>query len=193
MSIIATPEPKNHNFNKRIFLVRISELYLRTANDVKMHGTYITGYKEIDDDVYNRNVTVYMNIPTMVKHYHNGATISVVNASDLRIMYETIVDHLHKWSGILDRELNVGDAPIDELIQLDAFAEHLFRHTRYEYVNNREIGGVIGAMNRISRKARKPFIKDKVKGFSLDKLPKYKTRKQEFISKGVEIKNDRYK
>jgi hypothetical protein len=141
------------------FLTRASEIHTRTVKDIKQYGTYITGYKEIDNDLVNRYVTTYMTIQQMVEYYKNGAIIAIVKQSDLGLIYEIITKYLKEWAYQLDVSLNIGDAPVGDLIILDNFAEKLFEYTRFNYKRGSILVGSIFDRQNIYTKSYKSSIK----------------------------------
>lgn len=110
----------------RVPIIQVtSELYSR------VYGRYITGDKTIDNKNMNEYQTVQATINTMIEHYKKGVMIKVVYDKDTKIIYEYIKNHIEAWISHLNSTLNVGDAPIDDLLEMDRFAKDIYEHAKY--------------------------------------------------------------
>lgn len=111
-----------------LYLVSIPDIYSRPDEDIKRFGTRITGDKLFDSGATGDFKTVMINIDKMIEHFRNNLEIRIVNYSDTKNIYEAISDHLHAWMYQIKHGINIGDAPIEDLILMDQFAEHVFGH-----------------------------------------------------------------
>lgn len=125
----------------KLFLVRIPQLHSMTIDYMKTYGTYITGDKEIDNELSKQWMTTYLPIVKMVNYYREGVQIKIVNRDDIKTIYECISRHLIAWKDMLERGINIGDAPIDDLIAMDEFANDVYEYAKYNFR-----GGIIDSI-----------------------------------------------
>lgn len=113
------------------FLVKVP--YIDTCSDdyLKIFGTPTTGDKDIDKVVNSEWVDVCIPICDMVDYYRKGVNIKVTRPGDVKKIYDNISAHLSKWANNLDYGLNIGNAPIQDLIDLDRFANIVYAHAKY--------------------------------------------------------------
>lgn len=116
---------------ERLYLVRVPSLDATSMSFLKMHGTYITGIKSIDDANVNNWMTTYINIAQMVDFYKEGVTVAVVNKDDTKAIYEAIEQHLVAWKSKLQYGINIGNAPVDDLMAMDQFANAVYDHAKH--------------------------------------------------------------
>lgn len=118
------------------FKVRISYLQARSIDHIKLLGVNITGNKDVDNDIENQLITTYMSINSMIDYFKEGVTIRVVEYKDTKTIYEYISLHLAAWKERLFRGINIGNAPVDDLIVMDYFASTVYEHAKYNLVEN---------------------------------------------------------
>src|SRR5574343_2048969 len=104
------------------YKARIPTLASRSIQDIREKGTPISGVPEIDKDLKNQWTTTYLTIRQMVEYFQEGISVKVVDIKDTKAIYEAISEHIHAWRERLERGINIGDAPIDDLIAMDQFA-----------------------------------------------------------------------
>lgn len=122
---------KPKNFNKlptgndlwdKYYKVRMLYLHSRSVDQIKKFGVRISGIEEIDRNLDKQMIETEMNIDSMFEKWRKGVTIRVVNYNDTAEIYRIIHSHLVAWSEYLSNGVNVGDAPLKDLIELDQFA-----------------------------------------------------------------------
>lgn len=131
MSLISTDT--SESLWENYYKVRLPYLQSRSIEDIRRTGVVITGIPAIDNDIQNQWITTMMPIATMAEHYKEGTPIKVVSESDVKVIYEQISHHIHAWRQRLERGVNLGDAPIDDLILLDRFANTIYEHAKYQF------------------------------------------------------------
>ena len=115
------------------YKVRIPYLQSRSMTDVHRYGTDISGIREIDEDISGRMLTTMLTVSKMVDYYREGVSIRVVDVKDVKEIYEAISQHIHTWKSRLEHGINLGDAPIDDLIALDQFAAAIYENGKYQF------------------------------------------------------------
>lgn len=115
------------------FKVRVPYLQSRDINELRLTGVNITGVKEVDADIKNQWVTTMMPIAYMVELYQKNIPVKVVDYKDTKIIYDYISEHLHAWKQQLQKGINVGGAPISDLIAMDEFANLVYEHAKHQF------------------------------------------------------------
>lgn len=118
---------------EELFMVKVPQLSLLSAEDISRNGMYTTGDKGIDGALHNQWRTVMIPISRMVELYQEGSQIRVINEIDTKRIYELITDHLVAWENMLTNGINIGDAPVQDLIDMDNFASAVYVHARHHF------------------------------------------------------------
>lgn len=130
---------------------------------VRLFGMPTVGDPAIDRDMHNQPIYTYMTINKMVEYFRSGISVKVQKHSDTKRIYDTISRYINCWKEHLDHGINIGDAPIDDLILLDRFAgvvfEHAVQHFTREYLNSDAIRDLTGGGTWMSRSSfDKPVV-----------------------------------
>lgn len=120
-----------------LFKVRIHYFKSRSVEDIRRHGVASTGVQEVDDDIQNHYQTTMITIPQMVDYFRNNVPMFVPDKADTKIIYEMISKHIHLWTDHLRKGINIGDAPIEDLIDMDTFASAVYEHAKYAFSKER--------------------------------------------------------
>ena len=131
-----------------LFMVRVPDLQTRSEQHIKMFGVHSTGDRAQDIVMANQLITVMISIAEMVEYHKQGVNIRVVKRQDVLTIYDYITRHLQAWKDRLNQGLNIGDAPIDDLISLDQFANVVHESAKYQFT--REIADSILAKHLAS-------------------------------------------
>lgn len=115
------------------FMVRMPYLQTRSLQDIKNTGVAVTGIREIDNDIPNQMQTTMLTIAQMAEYFQEGVPIRVVKYEDIKMIYEYISQHIHAWKSRLQYGVNIGNAPIEDLILLDQFANTIYDHAKYQF------------------------------------------------------------
>lgn len=116
-----------------LYKVRVPFLQYRSLDHIKTFGVHLTGIPEIDNDKTNEIISVMIPVAKMVECYVNGVSVLVPSSTDIKDIYDTISDHIHAWKKMLQNGINIGDAPIDDLIAMDKFANSIYTYAKYEF------------------------------------------------------------
>lgn len=112
---------------EEMFRVRVNYFQAQTENHIKTFGVRISGVPELDKDIQNREIVTEMTIDTMFEHWRiRGLTITVLKYEDTKRIYDIIHRHLSAWIDHLDSAINIDNEPIQDLIDLDAFAQVVY-------------------------------------------------------------------
>lgn len=106
----------------RKYEVRIKKIDNMSIEEIEFYGMYSTGDKEYDDHLNNELITRWLSINEMVEYYKRGKSFSIVDPRNTEEIYGVIHQYLHSWKNRMQNSVNIGNAPVDDLIALDAMA-----------------------------------------------------------------------
>lgn len=145
------------------FLCRFPELQTRSVEHIKFFGTPTTNDPGIDRELANQWITSFININDMVEFNKKGIPIKVVKYEDVKKIYEFISQHIHAWKIQLSNGLNIGDAPIDDLIDLDNFANVVYDHAKHQFTRETADSLFARGLANVVRYNKTNFFKPEVK------------------------------
>jgi hypothetical protein len=120
----------------------VSIPYLQT------YGTYITGIKDVDQASANQLITTMKPIHELAEYHKRHVMIYLVNADDSTEIYKSVFAHLEAWERKLRFGMNVGDAPVEDLIALESFARTVYYNAQHrmppESATSSFIQGLLG-------------------------------------------------
>jgi hypothetical protein len=115
------------------YRIRIPVIASTSLEDLRKFGTRITGIKAIDSTAHSQTFVRYASIADMLKFYKEGVPVRLVDPGDAKVIYEDISLHIHSWKTRLERGINIGEAPIDDLITMDQFASTVYEHAKLQF------------------------------------------------------------
>jgi hypothetical protein len=146
---------------KNIYMCSIAHKDNVSEEDLQFFGMPTVGDFQVDQDISHQKITVYFTINRMVELYEKGISFNVVHHSDTKGIYDVISSYLNAWRDQLDQGINIGGAPLDDLILLDRFATdvyvHAQRHFTPDYVNSKLLNR-LGSSSGLSM-SREGFFK----------------------------------
>lgn len=110
----------------RYFIVKMLYLHSRSVEQVRRYGIRVSGIDEIDRNLDRQEITTQLNIDSMFEKHRQGVTIRVLRYDDTAEIYRIIHSHLIAWAEYLSTGVNIGNAPLKDLIELDAFASVVY-------------------------------------------------------------------
>lgn len=159
-------------FNEK-YHCTVPHIDMRSSDHIKLFGMPSCGIKEIDRETANERIETYLSINQMIEYFKRGALVGVRKVEDTKTIYERITDHLNAWKRQLQNGLNNGDAPIDDLILMDKFANAVYAHAQYQFTEEiiyslllRQIGGIMpfnrdNLINNMQESRRRKENRDK--------------------------------
>lgn len=125
---------------ERLFLISICYKDSLSSEHIKTFGMPTVGDKQIDNDIHNQMVDRYLTIDQMIEYFKQGINVYVKIHKETKDIYDIISAYLVCWKEYLDNGINIGGAPIDDLVTLDRFAtsvyDHAVEHISDDYVNS---------------------------------------------------------
>ena len=110
--------------NIYICKVRLVDSY--SNEDIRRFGVPTVGDSTLDRDMHNQHIVVGITIDNMVEYFKRGITVTLVHNKDAEVIYHIINNYLLAWKDQIDRAINLGNVPYDDLLLLDNFAAAVF-------------------------------------------------------------------
>jgi hypothetical protein len=107
---------------ERKYEIRIKKIDNMSIEEIEFYGMYSTGDKDYDESLNNEIITRWLSINEMVEYFKRGKPFSIVDAKNTEEIYEVIHKYLLSWKSRLENSLNIGNAPVEDLIALDSMA-----------------------------------------------------------------------
>lgn len=146
---------------ERLFLISMNYKQSLTTEQIRMFGLPTVGDAGIDNDIQNGYIDKYITIDKMVDYYKEGVSIHVKNHKETKDIYDIISSYLICWKQNLEDGINIGGAPIEDLVALDRFAstvyDHAVEHITDEFIHSNLINFI--GNRKVGRAA---FIKEEV-------------------------------
>ncbi len=117
-----------------LFMCRVPLLATLSDIELRTFGTVHTGHGDIDRGTKEQYVTVMWPISKMATYYNKGVNIKVIKYADTSLIYEYVTKHLEFWAKRIKYGINVGDAPLADLIVLDEFASSVYEHAKHNVI-----------------------------------------------------------
>lgn len=127
--------PKNQDTSyylwEVLFQCRIPESATVSELEYRVRGVATTGNIEMDRDIGNQLKLMWLPIHQMVEYHRVGVPVRLVKVSDAEVIYGYVQNHLEAWLERIRNSFNDREAPVDDLVALDNFANDVYSHARY--------------------------------------------------------------
>jgi hypothetical protein len=132
------PEMRDHRWGiwKKKFLCRVPNIQTMSTDFIKMFGMPSTGDPFLDKETAHELISRMLTIAEMVTFFNQGVTVEIVNYKDTKTIYEHITDHLVAWKKKLETGWHTRDAPIDDLLLMDKFANVVYRFAAPQFTTD---------------------------------------------------------
>ena len=126
----------------RYYTVKMLYLHSRSVEQVRRFGVRISGVDEIDRYLDRQEITTQLNIDSMFEKHRQGVTIRVLRYEATAEIYNVIHSHLIAWAEYLSTGVNIGNAPLKDLIELDAFAAVVYDKARSVFSKEEKVSAL---------------------------------------------------
>lgn len=106
----------------RKYIVKIKTIDNLDPEYIREYGRPTTNNPEYDKMLMNELVHVAKTIAEMVVMFKKGVVIRIQTPQECAEIYEVIHEYLQLWQARIQNSINVGVAPMEDLIDMDAFA-----------------------------------------------------------------------
>jgi hypothetical protein len=115
----------------RSWRCRFSRNLTTPVDHLEKVGIYISGDGEYELDTPDEEIDTYITINDMVEMHRKGIRISIVDYKEVEEIYRIIETHILRWRKSIEESVNIGEAPLDDLIAMDAFATSIYDKAKY--------------------------------------------------------------
>lgn len=143
-----TQHPKLKAIWEHLYLISLPEMYLRSEDDIRARGTTTTGDPQLDAVMHSRYSKAYRTINQMFELHRQGVNIYVVKYEDTEKIYNAIQAHLSIWFNYMSLGLNLYNAPFDDLLDLDKFANVVYDKAKFVF-DDAALNTLKGAWNTL--------------------------------------------
>lgn len=127
--------PSHEYVFKRMFKCVVSQMDITSKEYLKKFGVFTTGDPGIDREMANQPIVTYKTIADMVDLFRQGITVRIPSQTDCKTIYEYVDYHIQSWAQAVQNGLNLGSAPLEDLVEMDKFATKLYPYA----LNNQHI------------------------------------------------------
>ena len=121
---------------KYLFLCEVAEMHLMSQEFIEKAGLVTTHDPELDRSMALQPRQCQLTIAGMTQFHSEGISFNLVNPEDSIRIYQIIFDHLTDWSNAVRDNVNVLEAPVDELRMLDDLAAEVYKLARFYWKDN---------------------------------------------------------
>lgn len=160
-------------FNE-LFLCRIPQYKTMSTDYLKIFGTPTTFNPDIDRELSKELIKVMIPISKMLDYFKEGIVVRVIHEKDTLNIYESITMYLRQWREQLYVGLNNGNAPLEDLISMDEFAQAIYPYASSHFKDD----SILSTLNQF-RKSNKLMAHGLIG--RLNKNPKEDPNKKEEV------------
>jgi len=142
-------KPAVNDLFDRYFLVQMNYLNSRSVDQLRRFGQRISGVAEIDRTLDRQEIVTELSVNAMFEKFRSGVTIKLVRYSDAAEVYRIIHAHLIKWAEYITSGINVGSAPLTDLVELDRFASVVYDKAVNVFSEQERTSALAGTFNRV--------------------------------------------
>jgi hypothetical protein len=113
-----------------IYQVRMRAVDRLSTTDLQKFGIPTTFDPQLDRQLQNEIITIYLTIDAVFEHYRGHRHVVFAHNKDSESVYDIVNNYLRAWDTVMRDGVNVGGAPIKDLLELDEFAHKLFIQAR---------------------------------------------------------------
>lgn len=117
----------------RLFLCRVPRIAHYSTGYLEQFGLHSSGNRNVDLELAKQPQMVYITINDMIEYFHQSLRISIVKRDDVKIVYESCQDYTFGYAEKLNKTVFGHNAPIQDLVKIDEFAEAVYQHAGHEY------------------------------------------------------------
>ena len=152
--------------------VRVPLMATTSEEYLRHFGMPSSGDPDIDRELNNQWIDTLIPISTMVDYHRRGIPVKVVKYDDAKLIYDYIEKHLQAWVQNLKHGLNIGNAPVEDLIAMNEFANTVYTHARAYYTESTVQSSFMRAIENLGMTPMNDRFRSKAEIEQDDKSPK---------------------
>lgn len=127
--------PNIRKLFKDLYKVSMRQKDVQTIEEQRVYGTISSGHKGLDEMMQNSYITRYLTINDMIELYREGISFRLTEGFDSKKIYEAVSEHTGRWREALQYTMNMGKAPVEDLILMEDFISTIYERAKFEYVS----------------------------------------------------------
>lgn len=135
---------------ERSFKCRVPQLQTTSIAYLQRVGTISSGDANVDRQLADQLLTTYKPIHEMAELHRDGIPVYLCDRGDAKTIYDLVDQHLNAWKMNMGVGLHRMDAPVEDLVALDSFANSVFGITRFDMVKGEENSPFMRFLNGLS-------------------------------------------
>ena len=117
----------------RTFSCSVPAIALKSIAEIRERGVYAVGDDEDQTRMLHSNmVDTSLTINKLFAIWSRNYRIEIEKPRDTVDIFNAITLHLQEWTRYLSYGIQISDAPFQDLIELDRFADSIYEHARFE-------------------------------------------------------------
>lgn len=116
------------------YRVLMNQMDVMPLEERREFGTVSSGDKKIDKAMAVSYIPVYLTINEMIMNYEKVIPMRLAEPRDAKKIFEAIIAHTGAWREALKHVMNVGSAPVEDLITMENFAASIYERAKFVYV-----------------------------------------------------------
>lgn len=105
---------------------RFPHLATLSPDYISHFGMPTTGDQNIDRALSEEWIHSFQPIVKMVEFHKDGIPVRIIHRADVKFIYEAVTNHLTRWKERVERGINLGKVPYNDLVELDEFASTVY-------------------------------------------------------------------
>jgi polysaccharide pyruvyl transferase WcaK-like protein len=128
---------------QRLFPVSVAYRDTMSVDYMRLFGMPTVGDAGLDSAMHTDAVDSYITIDRMVMYFKEGIAVRLRCHTDTKVIYDILTEYLNGWKDSLRSGINVGGAPIDDLVLMDRFAATVFPHASHHFKEEDSFSNVV--------------------------------------------------
>ena len=113
-----------------VYPIRMRAIDRLSTEHLQKFGVPTTFDPAMDQQLQNEQITLFLTIDAVFEHWRGNRKTTFVNNKDSEHVYHIVNNYLKAWETVMRVGINIGSAPLADLIALDEFAQKLFVQAR---------------------------------------------------------------
>lgn len=118
------------------YRVFVAQGDIRSIEEQLERPELLSGDRKIDEVQMRQPVPIWITIDDMVEYFRHGVAMRLSDVNKAVDIFDALMDHVGVWRRVVETELNIDDAPLDDLITMEEFAVGVFELAKYRILDS---------------------------------------------------------
>jgi hypothetical protein len=173
---------------ERLFPISVAYKDTMSVDYMRLFGMPTVGDPGLDSSMHSDAVDSYVTIDRMVTYFKEGITVRLRCHTDTKIIYDIITEYLNSWKESLRGGINVGGAPIEDLVLLDRFAATVFPHASHHFKEEDSFSNIVKGLMGSGGYSRHSLLGNATVGNETPAEPRQHVSLAELFSQSIQSK-----